>query len=117
MPCGTRAAYLRHLAHSETPCRPCKDAEAAYRRGRRPDRERTWKLADRIIDVLDIDGGSWTAAGLAERLDAHPERVSRALRSLMESGLVDRAVIELAYRDNNQHIEKRYEWRANAAAS
>ncbi len=25
-PCGTRAAYQRHLAHREVPCRPCSEA-------------------------------------------------------------------------------------------
>lgn len=29
-PCGTRAAYYRHLLHGETPCLPCTDANAAY---------------------------------------------------------------------------------------
>ncbi|MEV4671007.1 hypothetical protein AB0K34_05070 [Actinomadura sp. NPDC049382] len=26
-PCGTRAAYMRHLRHGEEPCRACKDAQ------------------------------------------------------------------------------------------
>jgi hypothetical protein len=30
MPCGTNAAYARHLAHKETPCAACKAARAAY---------------------------------------------------------------------------------------
>lgn len=30
-PCGTRAAYKRHLAHGETPDAACCAAEAAYR--------------------------------------------------------------------------------------
>lgn len=33
-PCGTVAAYLRHRKKGETPCRPCKDAQAAYQRAR-----------------------------------------------------------------------------------
>lgn len=31
-PCGTRAAYLRHLDHGEPPCDPCAEANAAHRR-------------------------------------------------------------------------------------
>lgn len=31
-PCGTRAAYRRHRRHGETPCQPCRDAAAAYKR-------------------------------------------------------------------------------------
>ncbi len=29
-PCGTRAAYVRHRVHRETPCRACKAAERIY---------------------------------------------------------------------------------------
>lgn len=29
-PCGTRAAYNRHLAHKEKPCEPCKAAETLH---------------------------------------------------------------------------------------
>lgn len=32
LPCGTRAAYLRHLDHDEPACDPCKEANAAHRR-------------------------------------------------------------------------------------
>ena len=31
-PCGTRAAYRRHLVYRETPCQPCRDAAATYKR-------------------------------------------------------------------------------------
>lgn len=34
-PCGTHAAYRRHLKAGEEPCRPCKDANAEYHRNRR----------------------------------------------------------------------------------
>jgi hypothetical protein len=27
-PCGTPAAYTRHLRHGETPCEPCRKANA-----------------------------------------------------------------------------------------
>jgi hypothetical protein len=35
-PCGTEAAYRRHLAHQETPCEPCKQAHRDHDRRYRP---------------------------------------------------------------------------------
>lgn len=32
-PCGTNAAYVRHVKHGEPTCQPCRDAHAAYIRG------------------------------------------------------------------------------------
>ena len=29
MPCGTTAAYRRHIRGGEPPCRPCREAEAS----------------------------------------------------------------------------------------
>lgn len=29
-PCGTRAAYVRHLAYGQKPCEPCTRANRAY---------------------------------------------------------------------------------------
>jgi len=34
-PCGTRAAYRRHLAHGEVPCGPCEEANRSYELDRR----------------------------------------------------------------------------------
>ena len=31
-PCGTYAAYRRHLSHGEYPCQPCTEAAAAHQR-------------------------------------------------------------------------------------
>ena len=36
-PCGTYAAYQRHKKLGETPCQPCKDANAAHQRQWRSD--------------------------------------------------------------------------------
>lgn len=33
-PCGTLAAYRRHLRRDETPCQACRDANAAAQRQR-----------------------------------------------------------------------------------
>lgn len=42
-PCGTKAAYDRHLYHGQPPCEPCRDAYRAYERGRK--RRPTWTRA------------------------------------------------------------------------
>lgn len=39
-PCGTTAAYRRHLRHNEPPCQPCKDAWAEQARDRYTRRQR-----------------------------------------------------------------------------
>lgn len=38
-PCGTRAAYYRHLQHHEPPCEPCDAARRDYDQQRRAARE------------------------------------------------------------------------------
>jgi hypothetical protein len=48
-PCGTRAAYARHLFHGEEPCVPCLDANAAdtrEREARRRDQKRPNRRRD-----------------------------------------------------------------------
>ena len=35
LPCGTRAAYRRHLADGETTCDPCREASRIYRQADR----------------------------------------------------------------------------------
>ena len=32
MPCGERAAYVRHIRHGEDPCAPCRAANVEYAR-------------------------------------------------------------------------------------
>ena len=34
-PCGTNAAFQRHLYHGETPCDPCRQARNSYQNRRR----------------------------------------------------------------------------------
>jgi hypothetical protein len=40
-PCGTTAAYRRHLRHAEVPCLQCTDANAADWRDRNPNPDGT----------------------------------------------------------------------------
>ena len=45
-PCGTNAAYARHLIHKETPCDPCRKAGTEHREKRKRARlEREGKVA------------------------------------------------------------------------
>lgn len=34
LPCGTHAAYNRHRAHNETPCKACRAGESRYQSAR-----------------------------------------------------------------------------------
>lgn len=52
---------------------------------------RRWRT--RILpDLLEIEGGSWTAEALAMRLGARPDTVRRQLARLRQRGLVVRAM-------------------------
>lgn len=47
-PCGTRSAYSRHLRRGETPCQPCRDANADFSRARNLARQRAWVRLARL---------------------------------------------------------------------
>lgn len=49
-PHGTVAAYMRHLRAGEEPCRPCKDARAAYARSR-------YVPSSRVLEPCGTFGG------------------------------------------------------------
>ena len=50
-PCGTPAAYVRHLRTATPPCGPCKAAHAAYERGR-ADQRRIDRDIRQLVHVL-----------------------------------------------------------------
>lgn len=50
-PCGTEAAYRRHLRHGEEPCDDCKRA-AALARGRRKGAEKAPPEQPKVIDLI-----------------------------------------------------------------
>lgn len=41
--CGTYAGYQKHRKTGQVPCRPCRDANAAYMRKLRANSERTYR--------------------------------------------------------------------------
>lgn len=94
-------------------CESCRKAHAAYmkeyRSGMRLSQERSWKNHDRICDLLLIDGGWWTAAGLATRLNISEKTVSRTLYRLRKVGAVQSRTLELA-RGAGSAVEARQEW-------
>jgi hypothetical protein len=50
MPCGTASAYRRHLAHRETPCEACYEAERIRLDDRRKATGRRAVLAEAVGD-------------------------------------------------------------------
>lgn len=107
-PCGTSAAYFRHIRRGEPTCEPCMKAEALRRRQypRKAGGQRSWTMRDEVTDWLFLDGGWLTVAGIAGRFDRHPDSVWRVLRQLEGEGLVERRVVELAGFD-----DQRTEWK------
>ena len=59
-PCGTPAAYRRHLDHGEVPCWPCTEAERLRLQDRRKAPQRRAVLAEAVGDGSygGIAGGS-----------------------------------------------------------
>lgn len=83
LPCGTVAAYHRHLAHGETACADCKHAMMIYQRIRATDRRAG------IHRLLPGDGTKrrlrslqaigWTTRALAAELGVHQREMHRLM--------------------------------------
>ena len=74
---------------------------------------RGW-LPDRILDILDSDGGWLTGEGVQLLMpDARPEAVLRALWRLTEQNRIRHRSVELAFNNNpnSTKLESRSEWR------
>ena len=74
--------------------------------------EKCWNLADRISDMLAVDGEWWTLQALAERFDAHPDSILRSARQLEADELIERRHVLLATTVNGRGHDHRIEWRA-----
>lgn len=110
-PCGTTAAYFRHIRNGETTCQPCRDAMTNQRRRyARTPRERKWTMQDELLDWLSVEGTWSTALEAAERFDRNLESTERALRKLRDKGLVESRIVELA-RVADGGYDRRIEWR------
>lgn len=110
-PCGTTAAYFRHIRAGEETCQPCRDAMTAQRkRYPKSNRERAWTMQDELLDWLSVEGTWSTALEAAERFDRNLDSTDRALRKLRDKGLVESRIVELA-RVTDGGYDKRTEWR------
>jgi DNA-binding transcriptional ArsR family regulator len=110
-PCGTPAAYQRHIRHGETPCDECREAASAYRNRfprRRP--ESAWTMRDEIVDFLGLEGSA-TVAEIAARFGRHIDSVERVLRILRDEELVASRTFELATASHRLGYDRRTEWR------
>lgn len=113
---GTLRGWSQHL-HRKTPiCEPCRAAKREHVKAWRAaniDRVRSWdrrwkqkrrrlakegapKASERVLDLLEIEGGWWTPAEVAMRTGSSPVASKRLLERLSQRGLVECRVVELA---------------------
>lgn len=61
-PCGSYAAYRRHIAHREVPCDACRAAALEYSRAAR--HRRTSQMDALWTEVLDLISAECRRAGM-----------------------------------------------------
>jgi hypothetical protein len=98
-PCGTNAAYNRHIVYKTPPCEPCKAAHSAYRQQHRNrvylNRGNLMRDATgtrRRIQALMRMG--WTAAHIAEVAVPHLSSAGRWVYAVMYEPAVTPATYE-----------------------
>lgn len=57
-PCGTHAAYCRHINRGEQPCEPCKRAHAEHQHAYAAEHREARRAASRAYYLRHKDGGS-----------------------------------------------------------
>lgn len=72
-PCGTPAAYARHLYHGEEPCTPCRAAASEYTRSRLSNQVRS-RARQRALSRLSRIYDETYARLLAEELAKEENR-------------------------------------------
>jgi hypothetical protein len=80
-PCGTEAAYRRHLRHGEEPCDDCKRA-SALARGRRKGEEKAPPEQPKVIDMVSREVILARAGDDDGVLDLSSEDMRRELSAL-----------------------------------
>lgn len=64
-PCGTRAAYVRHLSYGQAPCDLCTRANRAYETARHPRSRQAPEAQDPLLrELLDLIAGVCRAKGM-----------------------------------------------------
>ena len=96
-------------------CRSCnRERQRYYNALRRGDivMKPHARAADRIIDLLLIDGGWLTCPGIAHALGLPEASVRQALYRMRGKGLLEEQIVELSCSANEKRqLEKRREWR------
>jgi len=90
-PCGTRAAYKRHVRHGETPCRACKAANAEYvldrQRGKPADVLTLPGISDRPVPAwMGPPDGNEIIPGREESLNRYRLMLEEALAQARAEG-------------------------------
>ncbi len=57
------------------------------------------KASDRVLDLLDIEGGWWTPAEVAMRTGSNPTATKRLMERMTDRGSVVCRIVELASGD------------------
>lgn len=95
LPCGTVAAYHRHLAHGEMACAECKRAMMIDQRIRSKDRRAGIKrLADKegtVRRLRALQAIGWTTRALAAELGVHQREMHRMMT---RSGKISRQTVD-----------------------
>ena len=98
---GTEGGYWKHRRRHIPLCDACADAHRRYERDRKhaeywnAKQRMTTRISnhDRIADLLGVDGGWWTAANVADRLNLKLDTAERALHRMFAEGRVRKRMV------------------------
>ncbi len=86
-PCGTEAAYRRHLYHGESPCRECRLAQAAARK--KFPRKPKPKAAPAVVTATPQGPAWWCVIAAAEHLEWDGQPPGEVRREMADSAGCD----------------------------
>lgn len=116
---GTLRGWSQHVRRKTPICEACRTVRREFTQAWRDenrDRVRTWdrrwrqrqrrrakegtvKASDRVLDLLEIEGGWWTPAEVAMRTGSNPTATKRLMERMTDRGLVAHRIVELASGD------------------
>lgn len=109
-PCGTRAAYVRHLRHREDPCEPCLKANRERDADKRARHNRARQYAFTVLRAEQPDL-------FRELLDGENERFKTEGRMLSDAVPYRRAALALGRAFPERRAELITEWHAREPAA
>lgn len=76
-------------------------------------------LTERVLDLLQIDGGWLTKAGIADRLGVTEDQALHALQRLRDGGMAEMRSVGLSVRKHRTGavVDQRVEWSASCVPS